>query len=52
MARVTALERGRAPIDIPGTLAWLGQRTIVGIDTWDGTVYTRTAALGRSRGRR
>jgi AraC family transcriptional regulator of adaptative response / DNA-3-methyladenine glycosylase II len=51
VARVAAIERGRAPIDIPGTLAWLGQRTIIGIDTWDGAVYTRTAALGRGRGR-
>ena len=51
MARVVAVERGRSPIDIPGTLAWLGQRTVVGIDDWDGTTYTRTAALGRGTGR-
>jgi len=51
VARVAATERGRAPIDIPATLAWLGQRTVVGIDEWDGTTYTRTAALGRSTGR-
>jgi AraC family transcriptional regulator of adaptative response / DNA-3-methyladenine glycosylase II len=51
MARVAATERGRSPIDVPGTLAWLGQRTVVGIDDWDGTTYTRTAALGRSTGR-
>ena len=51
MARVAIVERGRAPIDIQHTLAWLGQRTIVGIDEFDGTTYTRTAALGRSLGR-
>ena len=40
MARVAATERGRAPIDIPATLAWLGQRTVVGIDAHDGFVAT------------
>ena len=35
MARVAAVERGRAPIDVPGTLAWLGGRTIAGLDGRD-----------------
>lgn len=50
MARVAAVERGRSPIDVAGTLAWLGDRTIVGLDEWDGGVYRRTAALGRGAG--
>ncbi len=51
MARVTTVERGRGPIDVAGTLAWLGQRTVTGIDAWDGTTYARTVQLGRSTGR-
>ena len=51
MARVTAVERGRGPIDVASTLAWLGQRTIEGIDAYDGVVYSRTVSLGRGAGR-
>ncbi|MCX6411502.1 MAG: hypothetical protein NTZ81_04000, partial [Actinobacteria bacterium] len=51
MARVSTVERGRGPIDVAGTLAWLGDRTVRDIDTWDGTTYTRTARLGRTVGR-
>jgi AraC family transcriptional regulator of adaptative response / DNA-3-methyladenine glycosylase II len=51
VAGVAAVERGRSPIDVPDVLAWLGQRTIQGIDAWDGTTYSRTATLGRGAGR-
>lgn len=51
MARVSTVERGRGPIDVAGTLAWLGDRTVRNIDTWDGATYTRTARLGRTVGR-
>lgn len=51
MARVAAIERGRGPIDVAGTLAWLGQRTVEGIDAYDGVTYARTVALGRGAGR-
>ena len=50
MARVAAVERGRAPLDVAGTLAWLGDRTITGVDELDGDVYRRTALLGRGAG--
>ena len=50
MARVAAVERGRQPIDVAGTLAWLGDRTIVGIDAYDGRTYRRTVSVGRSAG--
>ena len=51
MARVAAVEHGRDPIDVAGTLAWLGERTVEGIDAYDGVTYSRTAAIGRGAGR-
>ena len=50
MARVAAVERGRAPIDVAGTLAWLGDRTVAGLDAYEDGTYARTAALGRGAG--
>ena len=38
-------EHGRGPIDVHATLAWLGQRTVRGLDAWDGSTYTRTTRL-------
>ena len=50
MARVAAVERGRAPIDVAGTLAWLGDRTVAGLDAYEDGRYARTTALGRGAG--
>jgi AraC family transcriptional regulator of adaptative response / DNA-3-methyladenine glycosylase II len=35
----------RAPFDGAGLLAFLGQRTVDGVEEWDGTVYRRTLGL-------
>ncbi len=35
----------RPPLDLPGLLAFLGQRAIPGIESFDGEVYARTMSL-------
>jgi len=35
----------RPPLDLPGLLAYLGQRAIPGVESFDGDVYARTLAL-------
>jgi AraC family transcriptional regulator, regulatory protein of adaptative response / DNA-3-methyladenine glycosylase II len=40
----------RPPLDLPGLLAYLGQRAIPGVEAFDGEVYARTLALPHGAG--